>query len=179
MEKITKIPDGVQIDVKEKSVTVKGPKGSLNRNFSNPIFDRYVTIEKSDNKITVKGNDRRKIKSFVGAIASHIENMALGVTKGYTYKLKIFHTHFPITMEVKGKQVIVKNFLGERSQRIREIIGATKVEVKKDEITVTGIDKEAVSQTAGNIEGTCRLPGKDRRIFLDGIYITGWKVNDA
>jgi large subunit ribosomal protein L6 len=179
MEKEVAIPSGVQIDVKGREVLVKGPKGSLNRTFSNAMFDMDVSIAKADGKMVVKGNDRRKIKSFVGAVASHIENMILGVTNGYRYKLKIFHTHFPITLEVKGKQIVVKNFLGSRSVRSSEVIGNTKIEVKKDDVTVTGINKEDVSQTAANIEGCCRISGRDRRVFLDGIYITGWEiVND-
>jgi large subunit ribosomal protein L6 len=105
--------------------------------------------------------------------------MATGVMGGYIYKLKVHHTHFPIQVEIKGKEVIVKNFLGERSIRRGNILGATKVELVKDVITVTGISKEDVGQTAANIEGACRLAGKDRRVFLDGIYITGWeKIND-
>lgn len=176
MQKEVAIPDGVDIEVKNREVTVKGPKGSLKRLFSNALFDADVTIEKADGKLVVKGNDRRKIKSFVGAIAAHVENMAIGVTKGYRYKLKIFHTHFPITLEIKGKHIIVKNFLGSRSLRGAEILGDTKVEVKKDDIAVTGNNKEDVAQTAANIEGACRLSGKDRRVFLDGIYITGWEI---
>ena len=178
MEKEVVIPDGVNVDVKNRTVTVKGPKGSLSRTFSDPMFDWRTTIEKTDGKVVVKGTEERKIKSFTGAIAGHVRNMFDGVMHGYKYKLKIFHTHFPITVEAKGKQVIVKNFLGERSVRSGEIIGNTKVEIKKDDITVTGINKDEVSQTAANIEHACRLSGKDRRVFLDGVYITGWEKND-
>ena len=179
MEKEVVIPSGVQIELKGREVSVKGPKGSLTRTFSNAMFDMDVSIEKADGKIVVKGNDRRKIKSFVGTIASHIKNMIIGVTNGYRYKLKIFHTHFPISLEIKGKQIVVKNFLGARSVQTSEILGNTKVEIKKDDVTVTGINKEDVSQTAARIEGCCRISGRDRRVFLDGIYITGSEiVND-
>lgn len=176
MEKSITVPQGVQVNIKGREVLVKGPKGSLSRTFTNALFDSTISIEKSDGKIIVKGSDRRKIKSFIGAIASHIDNMITGTTHGYRYKLKIFHTHFPITLEVKGKQIAVKNFLGARSVRTAEIQGNAKVEVKKDDVTVTGINKEDVSQTAANIEGACRLSGRDRRVFLDGIYITGWEI---
>lgn len=176
MEKIVTIPDGVQVSLKGREVSVKGSKGTLTRTFSNAMFDRNISIGSSDGKVVVKGTDQRKIKSYAGAIASHIENMIIGVTKGYCYKLKIFHTHFPITLEVKGKNMAVKNFLGARSVRTAETVGNSKVEIKKDEVTVTGISKEDVAQTAANIEGACRISGRDRRVFLDGIYITGWEI---
>jgi len=179
MEKVVEIPNGVTVDVAGRTVTVKGPKGSLSRKFSDSLFDWRTTIERADGKIVVKGDDRRKTKAFVGTIAAHIGNMISGVTHGYKYKLKIFHTHFPMTLEVKGKEVVVKNFLGERSIRSGNIVGNAKVEIKKDDVTVTGTDKEQVSQTAANIEHSCRLSGKDRRVFLDGVYITGWeKMNE-
>jgi len=179
MEKEIAIPEGVKVDVEGRDVSVSGPKGSLKRRFSNPLFDADVEIVKADGKIVVKGSDSRKIKSFTGAIASHIANMITGVTKGYCYTLKVFHTHFPMTLEVKGKEVIVRNFLGEKSVRKAAILGNTKVEVKKDDVIVTGVSIDDVSQTAANIEGTCRIRARDRRVFLDGIYITGWRfAND-
>lgn len=178
MEKTVAIPDGVHVDISGRTITVKGSKGSLSREFSNTMFDRFVSIEAADGKVVIKGNEMRKIKSFVGTIASHITNMIMGVTKGYYYKLKIFHTHFPITLEVKGKEAIVKNFLGERSLRKAKITGDTKVKIEKDDVTVTGINKEDVGQTAASIEGACRIRSRDRRVFLDGIYITGWGIEN-
>ncbi|MEM7813381.1 MAG: 50S ribosomal protein L6 [Candidatus Aenigmatarchaeota archaeon] len=179
VEKEIVIPNGVKVDVEGCEVIVSGPKGSLKRRFSNPIFDADISIAKLDEKIVVKGADLRRVKSFVGAIAAHISNMIAGVTKGYRYKLKIFHTHFPMTIEVKGNEIVIRNFLGEKSVRKAKVLGGVKVDVKKDEITVVGIDKDAVSQTAANIENACRIRARDRRVFLDGIYMTGWEFANA
>jgi large subunit ribosomal protein L6 len=99
--------------------------------------------------------------------------MIIGVTYGWRYEMKVFFTHFPISLEQKGSDILVKNFLGEKSMRHAKILGKTKVELGKDQIAVVGIDKEDVSQTAANIETSTRLSGKDRRVFLDGLYITG------
>lgn len=179
MEETVEIPDGVNITLNKKLVVVKGKKGEVNREFSDPRFDRAVNIEKFENKIIVKtSSKKRKTIAVVGTLAAHIRNMIIGVTNGYVYKLKIFYVHFPITLEIKGKNVIIKNFLGEKSLRYADVVGNSKVEVKKDEITVSGINKENVGQTAANIEMACRLSGKDRRIFLDGIYITGWEIGE-
>ena len=52
-------------------------------------------------------------------------------------------------------------------------MGDTKVEVKGQDIILTGIEREDVGQTMGNIEQACRITKFDRRIFQDGIYFTG------
>ena len=180
MESEIKIPEGVTVAVEDKKVTVKGPKGSLEREFSDPRYDIFISMAKTDDtfKITTS-SDRRKVKAVAGTLTAHVRNMIKGVTLGWRYKMKVFHTHFPMTVEVKGKEVIVKNFLGAKSLRKGSILGNTKVSVKKDDVTVTGIDKEDVSQTAANIETSTRLSGKDRRVFLDGVYITGWEHEET
>ena len=108
----------------------------------------------------------------MGTAVAHIRNMITGVTEGYTYKLKIVYSHFPVTAKVEGDKILIQNFLGERTPRVAKIVGDTKVEIKDQEITVTGIDLEEVSQTSGNIEQACRIIGFDRRRFPDGVFIT-------
>jgi len=98
--------------------------------------------------------------------------MIKGVEKGYTYKLKIIFAHFPISVKIKGKEVNVENFFGERSPRVSRIIGdATKVNVVGEDVVVQGPSLEDVSQTAANIELSTRIKDKDQRVFLDGLYI--------
>ena len=97
--------------------------------------------------------------------------MITGVTKGYQYKLKIVFSHFPITVKVQGKFVLIENFTGERKARRIKILGDTKVKVEPDDIVVEGLNLEEVSQTAANIEQATRVRGKDPRVFLDGLYV--------
>jgi large subunit ribosomal protein L6 len=98
--------------------------------------------------------------------------MIKGVEKGYTYKLKIIFAHFPISVKVRGKEVHVENFFGERSARMSRIIGdATKVSVVGEDVVIQGPSLEDVSQTAANIEQSTKIKGKDQRVFLDGLYI--------
>jgi len=97
--------------------------------------------------------------------------MITGVTKGFTYKLKIVFSHFPINVSVKGDRVIIENFTGERNPRKARIRGEAKVRVKGDDVIVTGIDIEEVAQTAANIEQATNIKNKDPRVFLDGIYV--------
>lgn len=171
MEKIVKIPNGINVDVEGFKISVSGPKGKLERDFSSPLFKREIKIHKfADSvKITTE-SEKKKIKAEIGCIASHIKNMIKGVTQGFTYKLKIVYVHFPMTVKVSGNGVIISNFLGERSPRKALIVGDTRVEVKDDEIIVTGIDLEKVSQTAANLERATWIKARDRRVYMDGLF---------
>jgi large subunit ribosomal protein L6 len=114
---------------------------------------------------------RKKEASLVGTIESHIKNMITGVTKGYTYKMKIVFSHFPITVKLEGRSVSVENFTGERRPRRANILGDVKVTLETDDIIIQGSNLEDVSQTAANIENMTRVTNKDPRVFLDGIYV--------
>jgi large subunit ribosomal protein L6 len=114
---------------------------------------------------------RKREAALVGTVCSLIENMITGVTKGFTYKLKIVFAHFPISVKIKGKMVSIENFTGERSPRWAKIIGDVKVSVQGDDVIVQGINLEDVSQTAANIEQATKVKRKDPRVFLDGIFI--------
>lgn len=164
------IPENVEVKVNGLTVEVKGPKGTLTRDFSHA---RDIQIRIENGKIIVETYfaNRRK-KALVGSIAAHIRNMIKGVTRGFTYKLKIVYSHFPISVKVVDREVIIENFLGEKAPRKAKIIGDdVKVTVKGDEVIVEGIDIEHVGQTAANIELATKIKGYDPRVFLDGIYI--------
>ena len=97
--------------------------------------------------------------------------MITGVTKGYQYKLKIVFSHFPISVKVQGKEILIENFTGERRERRIKILGDAKIKIEPDDIIVEGVNLEDVSQTAANIEQATRVRGKDPRVFLDGLYV--------
>jgi large subunit ribosomal protein L6 len=73
---------------------------------------------------------------------------------------------------VEGEEVVIENFLGERAPRRTEIRGDTEVDVDGETVVLRGPDKEAVGQTAADIEQLTRVRGKDTRVFQDGVYIT-------
>jgi large subunit ribosomal protein L6 len=98
--------------------------------------------------------------------------MVKGVTDGFTYNLKAFYSHFPMTMAVKGNKFVVNNYFGERVPRTSDILSGVEVKVNnKVEVVVSGIDKELVGQTAANIEKSTTIKNRDRRVFQDGIYL--------
>ena len=168
ISRIIQIPDGVVVNIDGRKVTVRGSKATLTRDFSHAA----VSLETNGKTVRVWAQwPRKKEASLVGTIESHIKNMITGVTKGYTYKLKIVFSHFPITVKVQERAVVIENFTGERRARKAKILGDVKVKLEPDDIIVQGATLEDVSQTAANIEMITRVTNKDPRVFLDGIYV--------
>ncbi|MEM3608983.1 MAG: 50S ribosomal protein L6 [Candidatus Bathyarchaeia archaeon] len=162
------VPEDVEVTVEGRKVTVKGAKGTLTRDFS----QAPVSIEVNGKTIRVWAEwPRKKEASLVGTVCSHIQNMITGVRKGFSYKLKIVFSHFPISVKVKDKVVLIENFTGERNPRKAKIIGDVQVKVQSEDIIVQGVNIEDVSQTAANIEQATKVKRKDPRVFLDGIYV--------
>jgi len=171
MEKTIQIPDKVEVDVERLKIRIKGEKGELEKDFTSPLFKEIQIIK--DDKIIIKTkSNKRKIKSMVGTITSHINNMIKGVTEGYTCELKIVYVHFPFTVKVSENKILIDNFLGEKAPRKSKIVGDSKVEVKGSDITVSGINKEEVGQTSANMEIATKIKRRDRRVFQDCIVIT-------
>ena len=169
-----KLPDGVKANLKGYLLYIKGPLGTVSKDFSKIP----VNLKVDDNKVLISvPSSRRRHKAVLGTARSIVSNMVIGVTKGFTYKLKIVYAHFPITVRVKDKTVYIENFYGERCPRTAEIVGDCKVQVQGDDVIVTGINKEHVGQTAANIEQATKVKRKDQRVFLDGIYIYEKVVN--
>jgi large subunit ribosomal protein L6 len=168
ISKTIQVPDNVDVSVDGKKISFKGAKGSLTRDFSFAT----VSIESDGKNIRVWAKwPRKKEAALVGTIYSHIQNMITGVTKGYSYKLKIVFSHFPISVKVQDKTLLIENFTGERRPRRVKTLGDVKIKVEAEDIIVEGVNLEDVSQTAANIEQATRVRRKDPRVFLDGIYV--------
>jgi large subunit ribosomal protein L6 len=167
LEKI-ELPENVQAKISGKAVEVSGKKGKISRTFDFP----KMQIKSGGTSISAEIESvRRKDKAAVGTFKAHILNMIKGVSDGYVYKLRVVFSHFPITVKVEGKRVTIHNFLGERSPRVANIVDGVTVEVSGEEVTVKGINKEDVGQTAYNIEQATTVTHRDRKTFQDGCYI--------
>jgi len=168
ISKTIQVPDNVDFSMDGKKISFKGAKGSLTRDFS----FAPVAIEGEGKNIRVWAKwPRKKEAALVGTVYSHIQNMITGVTKGYSYKLKIVFSHFPISVKVQDKTVLIENFTGERRPRRVKTLGDVKIKVEAEDVIVEGVNLEDVSQTAANIEQATRVRRKDPRVFLDGIYV--------
>jgi large subunit ribosomal protein L6 len=168
ISKTIQVPEDVELTLEGRKITVKGEKGILTRDFSfAPIF---IKLEGKSVRIWAEW-PRKKEAALVGTIYSHIQNMITGVRKGFTYKLKIVFSHFPISLKVQGKTFLIENFTGERRARKAKIIGDAQVKIQSEDIIVEGINLEDVSQTAANIEQATKVKKKDPRVFLDGLFV--------
>ncbi|HLD62932.1 MAG TPA: 50S ribosomal protein L6 [Candidatus Norongarragalinales archaeon] len=166
--KSVKIPEGVSVEAANGMLTVKGPHGTLERAFNTRIVD--VKQENGEIKAVLKGRLTRKKQAVTKTVEAHLKNMFEGVSKKFEKKMQLVYSHFPITVEVKGKEIFIKNFLGEKTARKAKVIGEAKVEVKGQDIVVSGADVESVGQTAANIRKATRITKRDERVFQDGIY---------
>ncbi|XP_075591744.1 LOW QUALITY PROTEIN: ribosomal protein L9 [Dermatophagoides farinae] len=166
--------DLINVSVKNRIVRVKGPRGILIRQFKQQLDIAMV----GKKKLRVqKWFGNRKELATVRTICSHIENMIVGVTKGYLYKMRTVYAHFPInvTTSEKNSVVEIRNFLGEKYiRRVEMASGVTCVNstAQKDELILEGNDIEAVSRSAALIHQSTLVKNKDIRKFLDGIYVS-------
>jgi large subunit ribosomal protein L6 len=163
------IPSSVKVTKEGSFISVKGKVGTVKKDF----LKLPATVAVEGSKITIKPYGTRKRDLAVTNTAKSIlESMIKGAEKGYTFKVKVVFAHFPISVKVKGKEVLVENFFGERAPRTARIQGdATKVEVQGEDVLVKGPSLEDVSQTAANIEQSTKIKDKDQRVFLDGLYV--------
>ena len=163
------IPEGVEVTLEDNVLKIKGSEGETEREFNVGA----ANIEKKGNEIIIgMKNSTKKEKKLINTTASHVKNMIEGVQNKYEYKLKICSSHFPMNVDVQGKTVIIKNFLGEKVPRKCNIEEGVEVEISGDVITVKSIDKEKAGQTAANFESATKVGNRDRRVFQDGIFIT-------
>ena len=155
------IPSGITVKLDGLHLTAKGPKGSIDRTYKM----HGVSAKMSGSSIEVVGP-----LCEANTLSAHIRNALRGTEKGYAQKMKIVYAHFPIALEIKAGQVVIKNFLGEKQPRHANIIGTTKVEAKGAEVNVSGPDRDDVGQTIANLRTATKIRNRDSRVFQDGIY---------
>ncbi|NCN86386.1 50S ribosomal protein L6 [archaeon] len=162
------IPEGVSANLEGDTLTIKGKEGEITRRFK---FGR-VNATLVGNKLTL-GNEKstKTEKKLMNTIAAHIENMIKGVQEKFVYELKICFGHFPFTVKKEGNKAIIKNFLGEKVDRVVNLTAGTDVEIDKNMIFVKSVNKELAGNCSAKFEAATKIRGRDKRIFQDGIYI--------
>ncbi|MDH3339654.1 MAG: 50S ribosomal protein L6 [Nitrosopumilus sp.] len=161
------IPEGVKLTLNKHMLSFVGPLGKTFKSFrSIPI-----NIEITENKVILNAiGSRKRDYAILHTARSIIRNICEGLVDGYTIKMKIVYAHFPITLKVEGKKILIENFQGERAPRVTKIVGNTKVIPKGEDVILTGEVWTDITQTAANIELKTKVKNKDHRVFLDGIY---------
>lgn len=137
------IPAGVTITVDDKAITVKGPKGELSQ-FTMPGI---TVVEKDGSIVVTRENDERGPKAKHGLMRTLINNMVEGVTKGFEKKLEINGVGFKAAMA----GTTLKMSLGFSHEINYSLPDGIQAKVEGNVITVTGISKQLVGQSAAEI----------------------------
>lgn len=142
--RVIHIPSDVTVTLDGNKVTVKGPKGELTEEFNN-----LISINIEDNKLTCKrANEELFTKSIHGTTNALIENMIVGVSKGYTVELETVGVGY--RFQVTGKQINVS--AGFSHPVVVDIPEGITVEAPSTtELKLSGIDKQKVTEFAANI----------------------------
>ena len=142
--RVIHIPSDVTVTLDGNKVTVKGPKGELTEEFNN-----LISINIKDNKLTCKrANEELFTKSIHGTTNALIENMIIGVSKGYTVELETVGVGY--RFQVTGKQINVS--AGFSHPVVVDIPEGITVEAPSTtELKLSGIDKQKVTEFAANI----------------------------
>jgi large subunit ribosomal protein L9e len=180
----------VEVVLGARHIKVTGPRGTLERSFKHISMDLRMVKGSDLGKTEEEDGEAEMNKDFirvdlwfatrkqlacVRTICSHVENLFVGVTRGFMYKMRFVYSHFPINVNLAGDVVEIRNFLGEkRVRKVQLLPGVTYVRSAnvKDQIELSGNDIAAVSLTAARIQQATNIRHKDLRKFLDGIYVS-------
>jgi large subunit ribosomal protein L6 len=159
------VPDGVTVTLADGGVQVKGPKGELRRS-----IPEGISVSQDDGVLTVaRDNDAREVKALHGLIRSLIANMVLGVTQGFEKNLEIHGVGYRASKQGNDIELAV-GF----SHTVRKAApSGIEFDVPTPtRITVRGIDKELVGQTAAEIRAIKKPePYKAKGIRYEGEYV--------
>jgi large subunit ribosomal protein L6 len=159
------IPSGVQISVTGSTITVNGPKGELQRS-----YPEEITVEKADDEIRVaRTKESREVRALHGLVRSLIANMVQGVTEGYEKRLEIHGVGYRAQKQGNDLELAV----GYSHTVKKAAPDGIEYEVPAPtRITVKGIDKELVGQTAAEIRAIRKPePYKAKGIRYEGEHI--------
>jgi large subunit ribosomal protein L6 len=139
------VPGGVDVSISGQHVTVKGPKGSLERDIPSPI-----SIRQDDGQLIVdRPDDERQNRALHGLTRSLVNNMVVGVTDGFRKELEIVGVGYRATAKGPAKLELALGFSHPVNVDAPE--GVTFEVPSATQVAVVGIDKEVVGQVAADI----------------------------
>jgi large subunit ribosomal protein L6 len=139
------VPGGVDVQIKDGTITVTGPKGSLSR-----AIPGAITVRQDDGELLVeRPNDERQNRALHGLVRALVNNMVVGVTEGFKKELDIVGVGYRAT--AKGPEKIDLALGFSHPVSVDAPPGITFEVPSPTHINVTGIDKELVGQVAANI----------------------------
>jgi len=169
-----KIPEDFEASYDEGVLTIEGNGEEVSKKLEHAMINVEVDEEVEFSTRSTKKN----VTSILNTYRSHVQNLVDGLQEPHVYKMQGVYAHFPMTLKQEDDQVVIENFMGERKPRTADIIEGVTVEVDGEDLTITGANKESVSQTAARIEQLCKKGDRDPRTFQDGVYITEVDTNE-
>ncbi len=163
------VPSGVNIDVKDNVVTVKGPKGELKQN-----IDSSINVELKDGELLVsRKNEQKQTKAFHGLYRSLINNMIIGVTDGYEKQLELVGVGFRASNTGNTLELSLGYSHPIYLVLPPEITIETKSERNQNPIiTVKSIDKQLIGQVCAKIRSLRKPePYKGKGVKFVGEHI--------
>ena len=139
------VPSGVDVTVADRRVTVKGPKGSLDREIPGTITIR----QEGDVLLVERPDDERQSRAMHGLVRSLVNNMVVGVTDGFTKQLEIIGVGYRAT--AKGQDTLDLALGFSHPVEVKAPAGVTFDVPTPNRIDVKGSDKELVGQVAADI----------------------------
>jgi len=139
------LPSGVDVQVVDRTITVKGPKGQLSREIPGRI---EISVEDGVLRCT-RPNDERQHRAQHGLVRSLVNNMVIGVTEGYKKQLEIVGVGY--RAEAQGPNALRLNLGFSHPVNFTAPDGITFEVPAPTQVTVNGIDKEVVGQVAADI----------------------------
>jgi len=166
------LPKDVKAKISEEGseITISGKLGSTSKTVNMMLIEARIEGDKIVLESVQNKKLQKKAALALNSLGSELKLAMDGVEKGIEKKMKILYAHFPISTEIKEKEVHLKNVFGERNPRIAKIVGDTKVEVKGQDVYIKGVDPYDVGQTAANLRKLSSQRNKDCRVYQDGVY---------
>lgn len=163
------IGEGIQVELRDNVVFLKLDGKEISKELPS---SNKLRMEIKDNNIIISGKKTSRRESAVaGTIEAHIRNLMKGLVEEYVYKLEICNVHFPMNVKHEGNKIVIKNFLGEKRDRISILLDDVNCTIKGNQIELKSKNKESVGQSAANLENATKVSDRDRRVFQDGIFI--------
>ena len=143
------VPAGVDVTLDGRTISVKGPKGTLEREIPGTITITITNDGDGDTLVCERPNDENKTKAMHGLTRSLVNNMVIGVTDGFSKNLEIVGVGY--RAEAQGPNALRLNLGFSHSVDVKAPEGITFEVPAQTQVIVTGIDKEVVGQVAANI----------------------------